>query len=343
MPRIDLPLQSDVLLQIIETQTEIAGLGLDLGGVMALAAKRCCRLTNADGAVVELAEGDEMVYRASSGTAEGLLGLRLQRSGSLSGLCVAEGRPLRCDDAETDPRVDRDACRRVGLRSMIVSPLKHGESVVGALKVLSKRPQGFSETEARTLELVSNLVASAMYHAAKYETDELFRLATHDPLTGLANRAAFYDRLRHQVASSRSTAVPFAVLSLDMDGLKPINDQFGHRAGDAAIRALAVRVKSQARDIDITARVGGDEFALMLASVEGPRELLSVRERLYRSIEEPFRFEEQPLKIRASIGIASFPDDGTELEHLIERSDKAMYEEKRRRKIDHRTKAANQR
>lgn len=110
------------LLEIIRTQTEIAKAGMDLGNVMALVAERTQQLTNAVGAVVELAEGDDMVYRAASGSAASQLGLRIGREGSLSGLCVRERKILVCDDSETDERVDREACRKVGLRSMIVVP-----------------------------------------------------------------------------------------------------------------------------------------------------------------------------------------------------------------------------
>src|SRR5579859_1021583 len=95
---------NETLLAIVRAQTEIAKLGLDLGGVMSFVTERVQQLTQADGAVVELAEGDEMVYRASSGIASSLLGLRLKRTGSLSGLCVETGDILRCEDSETDPR-----------------------------------------------------------------------------------------------------------------------------------------------------------------------------------------------------------------------------------------------
>lgn len=324
-------LQPDKLLEVIQIQTQIAKLGLDLGSIIALVAERSPHLTGADGAVVELAEGDEMVYRASSGTAQKQLGLRLKREGSLSGLCVAEGKPLRCDDSENDPRVDREACRRVGLRSMIVTPLMHGETAVGVLKVLSKEPLKFGDVEARTLDLMSELIAAAMYHAARFETSELLRLATHDPLTGLANRALFYDRLRGQLALSRRQSDKFAVLNLDMDGLKPINDLYGHRAGDAAIQAVADRVKSQARDTDTVARMGGDEFALLLSGVQDGSQLETVTQRISQSIAEPFAFEDRTLRLGASIGSAVFPDDGTEPESLIESADQAMYRVKRER------------
>ncbi|NLP82170.1 GAF domain-containing protein, partial [Acinetobacter baumannii] len=129
------PLQNPAtLLEIVRAQSQIAKLGTDLGAIMALVAERAQHLTCATGAVVEMAEGDEMVYRATSGLTETLPGLRLARQGSLSGLCVQTGEILHCTDSETDPRVDREACRRVGLRSMVVTPLRHLDTTVGVLK-----------------------------------------------------------------------------------------------------------------------------------------------------------------------------------------------------------------
>lgn len=145
------------LLEIVRAQTEIAKLGLDLAGVMGFVTQRLQHMLHASGAVVELAEGEEMVYRAASGTIEPLLGLRLQRVGSLSGLCVQSGEVLRCEDSELDPRVDREACRRVGLRSMIVTPLKHLDTTVGVLKVVSPDAQAFSDADLHALELMSEL------------------------------------------------------------------------------------------------------------------------------------------------------------------------------------------
>ena len=126
---------SERLREVIRAQTEIVRLGLDLSAVMTFVAERAQRITGAHGAVVELAEGEEMVYRAASGILQNHIGLRLQRSGSLTGLCVEKGFALRCEDSESDPRVDREACRRIGLRSMIVVPLRHDDAVAGVLKV----------------------------------------------------------------------------------------------------------------------------------------------------------------------------------------------------------------
>lgn len=322
----------DRLLEVIRTQTDIARLGLDLAGVMRLVAERAQRLTGAFGAVVELAEGDDMVYRAATGAAESYLGMRLRSRSSLSGLCIREGVALQCDDCESDDRVDRDACRRIGLRSMIVMPLRHHDAVVGVLKVMASAPAAFDADDRHVLGLMSDLIAAAMFHAATYGTNELFHLATHDGLTGLANRSLFLERLRHCLAQARRDAAPFGVLNLDMDGLKPINDRYGHRAGDAALRELALRLRTASRESDTVARLGGDEFGVILSRVADHDGALSHAHRLTRQIEQPFAFEEREIPLGASSGVAVYPHDGAELDVLLERADQAMYRTKRERR-----------
>ena len=121
------------LLKIIEIQTEVVQEGINFSNIMFLVADRAQRVTDSDGSVIELKEDDEMVYRATSGLADPQLGLRLKAKGSLSGLCIEQREPLCCYDSETDLRVDRMACRVVGLRSMIVTPLMHNDKAVGVL------------------------------------------------------------------------------------------------------------------------------------------------------------------------------------------------------------------
>ncbi len=327
-----LPPSPDILMEIIRAQTDIAQQGLDLGGVMTFVTERLQALTGADGAIVELAEGEDMVYRAASGIARHQLGLRLRREGSLSGMCVAQQQILRCDDSETDARVDREACRKVGLRSMVVAPLKHGETTVGALKIASSRACAFSDAHLQILELMSGLIAAAMYNAVRFETDELYHRATHDALTGLANRALFYDRLRQNLNLAHRQSSFLGVLNLDMDGLKPINDTHGHRAGDEALREAGRRISRVSRQSDTVARLGGDEFAVILTDVGGRDNALRHADRLAEEIRQPFTFEDKDLTLDASIGLAVFPEDGADMDSLIEKADQAMYAVKRTRK-----------
>jgi len=322
------------LLEVIRTQGDVAKLGPDLGGVMSLVAERARAFTNAMGAVVELAEGDDMVYRAAAGAVESHLGLHLKRATSLSGLCVREGRVLRCDDSEVDDRVDLEACRKVGLRSMAVVPLRHQDTVVGVLKVMSEGVAAFDDADVNLLGLMSDMIAAAMFHATKFESGELFYRATHDVLTGLANRALFYDRLRQNLDCAQREQRPVGILNLDMDGLKPINDRYGHRAGDAALREFAERLLRASRKSDTVARLGGDEFGVILAHAPDRAALLAQQHRLAQATCGAFEFEAHPITLGASIGGAVFPDDGATLESLLEAADRSMYAMKRSRKTE---------
>lgn len=325
--------RAERLLSIIRLQTEIAKLGLDLFSVMATAASGVQNLTNADAAAVETAEGDEMVYRACSGAAGSLLGLRLKIQGSLSGLCVTKGVALRCDDSETDSRVDIAACRKVGVGSMIVTPLLHGKEVIGVLKVWCRKPNSFDDSDMEIVGLVSELIAASMFHCASLSQNELFHRATHDPLTGLANRALFYDRLRQELIQARRRIETVAVTIVDMDGLKRINDQCGHHFGDLAITEMSRRLAGAARRSDTVARLGGDEFAIVMPNVNGRVAANECVQRLRDTVSVPFSVDGNSLSLSASAGTAVFPDDGEQAERLIEIADLAMYADKKHRTL----------
>lgn len=313
------------LIQVIGIQTEIAKLGLDLGGVMQYVVEQTLPLIDADGAAIELAEDGEMVYRATAGICNGQLGLRLSMGGSLSGACVATGEMLSCADADIDPRVDREACMKVGLRAMIVMPLKHDGVTVGVLKAMSVSPDKFGAADMSLLGMLSEVVAAAMYFSAKYDSDSLFIKATRDAMTGLANRALFMDRLRNVVARVDRERRRSGVLMIDMDGLKQINDAHGHRIGDAVIVAFSDRLKKATRNTDTAARLGGDEFGIILSPLENPDGLDAAIRRIHAEIAQPFVFENRPYPLKASIGCASVPEDGIEPEQLLEVADLRMY------------------
>jgi len=330
-------LSAERLLAIVIFQTEIAKARMNLGDVITRAAELSQTLTAADGAVLEMAEGTDMVYRAATGIAAPQLGLRIPRAGSLSGRCVLLGEPLACEDSEADPRVDRETCRAVGLRSMIVVPLNYEGITVGVLKVMASRPFAFADQDLHALSLMSEVIAASMAHASEHtskleEVEALYRQATRDALTGLANRALFYDQLRQSMALARRQKRPMGIAMLDMDGLKTINDAHGHRAGDAALRMLAGRLRKATRASDTVARLGGDEFGVLLAAVQDPEAAAEVGEKITRQVEGPFEFEGRTYTLGASVGLAVFPDEGLEPESLIGLADQRMYAAKRLRK-----------
>lgn len=317
------------LLAVIAIQAEIAKYGLELADVMSLVCERTLALIPADGVVVELAEGEDMVYRAASGAAEPYLGLRLRRDASLSGLCVSLGEILRCDDTETDNRVDRLATRKVGVRSMIVMPLKHQGNTVGVVKAMSAQPGSFSHEDEFLLGLLSDVIAGAMFYAARLAQDELYHQATHDSLTGLANRACFMDRLRSQLSRSARDQSRVAVLLLDMNGLKATNDQYGHRVGDASLQEVARRLRAAVRETDMPARLGGDEFAVLLSPLNAPEDLVAGARRIGNAINQPYDFENHRLSLHVSMGAACYPQDSGDLEQLLDLADQRMYAAKR--------------
>lgn len=157
--------ENELLAAIVATQQEVATAGLEPDAVVGLITRRSQELTGATGAAVGLLEGDEMVYRAASGSAEASVGLRVKAAAGLPGLCVRNAEVLLCDDAEVDDRVDRGTCRNVGARSMAVVPLLQNGAPAGVLKVLSDRAGAFGAREVQTLRLMAGLTAAALGNA----------------------------------------------------------------------------------------------------------------------------------------------------------------------------------
>jgi len=305
-----------MLLAIIAVQQEIVEADLAFDRVLEVVVQSAGRLTSADAAAVELHEDDEMVYRAGWGKASDHVGLRLKASTSLSGLCVMRDETLRCDDCETDPRVDREACRRVGARSMVVTPLRYRGTPLGVLKVYSSQRAAFDESSEGILRLLIGIVAASLHRAREHEG--LTLRALHDPLTGLANRSRLEGAIEDAIHAGR----PFGVVFLDLDSFKRINDERGHAAGDFILRVVGSTLTSSIRERDLAARLGGDEFVVLLDSV---RSREAATETMHR-----FQSRLRAEQIYASAGIAMYPEDGASVAALLAHADAAMYADKQR-------------
>jgi GGDEF domain-containing protein len=228
---------AEQLRAIIRTQTEIAASDLDPQAIMQLISNRARELTRASSGVIELADGEEMVYAVTSGEAAPYLGTSLKMRSSLSGRCVLEGRVLRSDNTAEDPRVDAETCRRVNAASMLCVPLSHQGETVGVLKVYSPVAHHFDDGDVETLELLSDLIAAHISHATLFEAESDH--SRRDTLTGLCNRRAFEERLPIELARASRSARPVSLCLFDLDGFKGVNDRLGHPTGDEVLRAVA--------------------------------------------------------------------------------------------------------
>jgi diguanylate cyclase (GGDEF)-like protein len=171
--------------------------------------------------------------------------------------------------------------------------------------------------------------------------DRVRQLAYFDVLTGLPNRSAFMDRLAREVRRARHSGSPFALLFLDLDGFKQINDTLGHKAGDRVLLWTADRLREALRPGDAVsrlgfdgvdaslARLGGDEFTMLIGEIEGAQDALAVANRIGAAMKRPFELDGRAFTLTCSIGIALFPDDGPDADTLLQHADTAMYHAKR--------------
>jgi diguanylate cyclase (GGDEF)-like protein/PAS domain S-box-containing protein len=157
--------------------------------------------------------------------------------------------------------------------------------------------------------------------------------ALHDPLTDLANRSLFFDRLRQALHAARRDASQVALVMLDVDGFKAINDSLGHATGDAVLREVGSRLRLGLRATDSAARLGGDEFAWILPRVSSRRSVEAMVRKRLAIAQEPVNLDGQTIEVGLSAGIALYPDDGQDPDTLMRRADRAMYTVKRRHHV----------
>jgi diguanylate cyclase (GGDEF)-like protein/PAS domain S-box-containing protein len=455
----------DRLSRIVAIQREIAGAGNDLQVVMQLVVERSQAITSADGAMVNLLEGDTVHTRAASGIAVAAFDARRPLADSVAKYAIESGQPILIEDTLSDPRINQALRKKVGDRSLICVPLFRRSEVIGTLNVMSRSDEvRLNEEDRQTLELLSVVLSAAVSQAAEFEArraqadalarfrmlfegasigivrlrpngrtveanpafeemlgytaDELgtmgfqdymhqedveraallfrdliagrretFQLearyrrkddelvwahvraaleratngdpacavamienitgrkhaeaeltrqselnqhqALHDALTGLPNRVLFSERIDQAIRHAERGGTRLAILMMDLDRFKEVNDSLGHHAGDELLTVVAERVHGALRDSDTVARLGGDEFGLLVSEPSDTGAVLAVIQRIQLALAQPVSLQELPLTIEASIGIAVFPDDGGDGELLVKRADAAMYTAKR--------------
>lgn len=261
------------------------------------------------------------------------------------GAVLAERSPKRINALAGDPT-------RIGLppshppiETLLAVPVGTQENVFGWLYLADKLgADEFSEVDERAAATVAAQLAVvyenlALYGEIERQHEQLKReieerkqyearieyLATHDALTNLANRNLLGDRVAQAMAHARRDGLLLAVLFLDLDRFKSINDSFGHELGDALLLEVSNRLKQVVRDGDTVARQGGDEFIILLTDIASPQDVLAVAHKIFHAFSTPFMIRGRELFITTSIGATIYPDDGEDMPSLLRNADTAMY------------------
>jgi len=224
-----------------------------------------------------------------------------------------------CDEDERS-RV-RDALKRKeSVRAVLRNTRKNGEVFWNDLRI---DPVSNGDGEITHFVGVINDITEARHYERR-----LHHLAHHDPLTGLANRTLLQDRLRQAIDWAQRDGFMVALAFLDLDNFKHINDNFGHDAGDTVLREVALRLRESMREDDTIARMGGDEFVLVICNPASHEQVAELIERIRRSVMAPVRVKDQDILPGASIGVSLFPEDGDSPEKMMRAADAAMYHAK---------------
>lgn len=227
----------------------------------------------------------------------------------------------------------RKWAEQYGIQATVALPLREESRIIGVLSIYAQSPHAF---EARELELLDEMAADLSFgietlrgHAQRRQAEErLNYLVYHDSLTGLPNRLLMTERLAQAIAVAGRNERLAALLFLDLDRFKNINDSLGHETGDRLIEQVAARLQAIVREGDTVARHGGDEFTVVLANIAHLDDIARVTRKLMEQFRAPFHIAGQDLFVTSSIGITLYPADGHDPEVLVKNADTALYHAK---------------
>ncbi len=250
-----------------------------------------------------------------------------------NGLAVrrTSSRPPLEDTLRGDSTATNGVAGDVCLGTCLAAPLEGPRGPVGSLRLLFDGPVKLTGREQQVLSTFTHAVSATVLNAALYddvraEAAKHAYQATHDSLTGLANRALLHTCAANVMLDEDGTTT--ALLLLDLDHFKEVNDTLGHAAGDVLLQQIAGALQSCVRESDLVARLGGDEFAVLLTGLENPAAAGPVAAALLRKLSEPVEFEGLRLSVEGSLGVACHPQDAGTAEELFRRADVAMYQAK---------------
>jgi diguanylate cyclase (GGDEF)-like protein/PAS domain S-box-containing protein len=214
---------------------------------------------------------------------------------------------------------------------MLLVPLVFDEESQGIIALaLMDEDYSLNENDRALLTFTALQVATAIERHQRFE--RLQHLALYDALTGLPNRELFQDRVQRSLLRAKREQTHFALMYMDLDKFKEANDTFGHAAGDNLLKQAADRIINCVRETDTVVRFGGDEFVVLLDSVENRSGAFGVAEKIRLVLSEPYEWQGHKIELSVSIGISMFPEQGEQITQLIAAADEAMYKAKKRGK-----------
>jgi len=270
-------------------------------------------------------------YISGEGNSSGELLLRADFPHYFS--AIDTGRRLVISDARTDPatcELTEPYLEQNNIYSLLGVPIFYDGNIVGVVchehigdfRVWTTNEQEFSSL------IASDISLSLEIDKRKLIEKNLEHQAFHDSLTGLPNRALLLDRIEQTIIHAKRNLSLLAILFLDLDNFKQINDSFGHSIGDTVLISISARLKKVLRESDTIARLGGDEFIILLSEIEKIEEIDEITAKIFDSIRQPLVIKGSELFVTTSIGVSVFPNDGTTPEIMLRNADAAMYRAK---------------
>ncbi len=305
------------------------GSSLSVDETLSLLAARLKHMIPFDTVAIYVRKDDRLKAEFVNGEDRRLFSsLEIPLGQGLSGWVAENRRPIINGNPSVEPSYLNDPGKLSQLRSALAVPLEGVTGVAGVLTLYHADADAFTRDHLRILQAISAKAGLAIENALRYRQVEAS--AVTDQLTGLPNARSLFLHLDNELSRSRRSAAPVAVMVLDLDGFKGVNDRFGHLAGNKVLQAIAEGLRGACREYDCVARMGGDEFVVIMGGAE--REAIIAKSLQFQQITREVGltlYQEDILSV--SVGEACFPEDGTDAEQLLAIADRRMYQAKQAR------------
>ncbi|MCF6147105.1 MAG: GGDEF domain-containing protein [Candidatus Kuenenia sp.] len=243
----------------------------------------------------------------------------------LWGWVLENKKPLVSNDPLNDGRSKVSLKKNISLKHFLSVPAMLGKVIVGQVTV-GNSAKDYSEKDVQLLERIAVLYAIAIQHL--WTEEVITHMAYFDEITNLPNRRLFNDRLYVAISNASRYRKRLAVMFLDLDGFKNVNDSLGHQIGDQLLVEIAYRLSHTVRQSDTIARMGGDEFIVLLTQADHVDNIISVANKILEAVKQPILLDGNEIRITISIGIAQYPDNGKDVNTLLKSADIALYRAK---------------